>query len=103
MSRFKVEECCLDLGNSGNGAKFKADSEGFLANYHPLTETEKEALKSGDIQLLYKMDVTFPALFALARAFGYDTVSYIRKLREAAGLREVKEQIEILQRRSGKP
>ena len=101
MSRFKVEQCCFDIGNSSNAAKFKADPDGFLASY-PLTVAEKEALEKGDLGALYKMGATYGAIWSLARAFNYDGVAYIRKLREAAGLPENKEQMEIMQKRANR-
>ena len=63
-------------------------------------EAEKQAVKSGDLGVLYKLGVVYNAIMALSRVCGYDGVTYVRKLREAAGLPEIKEQIEVLQKRA---
>jgi hypothetical protein len=99
VSRYKVEELCFDLGNSANTTRFKADPDAFIASY-PLTEAEKEVIKKGDVGALYKMGVLTQAIICLSRAFGYDNATYVSKLRDAAGLPEIKEQIEILTKRS---
>lgn len=98
MSRYKVEELCFALSDSANAAKFKADPDGFITTY-ALTEAEKQAIKSGDMGALYKMGVITQAILSLSRVFGYDNATYVSKLREAAGLPEIKEQIETLRRR----
>ncbi len=99
MSIFKVEQCCFDLGNSSNATKFKEDPDSFLSNYS-LTEAEKQAVKNGDLGALYKLGVVYNAIMGLSRVCGYDNVTYVRKLREAAGLPEIKEQIDVLQKRA---
>ena len=98
MSRFKVEQLCFDLQNSENAAKFKTDPEAYFAQYS-LTEAEKEAVRQGDVGALYKMDVLTSSIACLAEAFGYSNATYVRRLREAAGLPEVPQQMEILKRR----
>lgn len=98
MSRYKVEELCFALADGANAAKFKADKDAFIANY-ALTEAEKEAIKKGDVGTLYRMGVVTQAIIFLSRAFAYDNAAYVSKLRQAAGLPEIKEQLEILRSR----
>lgn len=98
MSRYKVEELCFALADSANAAKFKANKETFIANY-ALTEAEKEAVKKGDVGTLYRMGAVTQAIVFLSRAFGYDNATYVSKLRRAAGLPEIKAQLEILRSR----
>lgn len=98
MSRYKVEELCFSLSEGANAAKFKADPDAFIASY-TLTEAEKQAIKSGDVGALYRMGIITQAILFLSRAFGYDNATYVSKLRQAAGLPEIQEQIEILKRR----
>jgi hypothetical protein len=74
------------------------DPERFLAHYC-LSQTEKDAIKLGDVGSLYKMGVLTASIAYLARAFGYSNADYIKKLRAAAELPEVPEQIEILKKR----
>jgi hypothetical protein len=89
---------CFDLGKGDNAVKFKANADAFLSSYS-LTDGEREAVKNGDIEALYNMAVLTQALASLSRVFGYDNATYVRKLRKAAGLPEVAEQMEILTRR----
>ena len=100
MSRFKIEQLCFDLKNDENAAKFKNDPEAYLAHYS-VTETEKEAIRQGDVGTLYMMGVLTVAIACLAKVLGYNNATYVRKLRDAAGLPEVTEQMEILKRREG--
>jgi hypothetical protein len=93
-----LEQLCFDLSRPGNAANFKADSGRFIASYN-LTESEKQAITTGDIEALYRMGVLTQAIASLSRVFGYDNATHVRRLRNAAGLPEVKEQIEILTRR----
>lgn len=98
MSRYKIEELCLALAENTNAARFKNDPEGFMVNYS-LKDEEKEAIQKGDVGALYKMGVSTQAIIFLSRAFGHDNATYVSKLREAAGLPEVKEQMDILRKR----
>jgi len=98
LSRFKLEQLCFDLGKGDNAANFKANPVAFLSSYS-LTEAEREAIKKGDIETLYKMELLTQALASLSRVLGYDNATYVRELRKAAGLPEVGEQMEILSRR----
>jgi hypothetical protein len=98
MSRYKVEELCFALTSESNAAKFKVDPDTFIANY-ALTDVEKEAIKGGDVGALYNMGVNTQAIVFLSRAFGYDNAIYVGKLRAAAGLPEIKEQLDILRKR----
>lgn len=98
MSRYKVEEVCFNLGNELHARQFKEDPEGYLLPYS-LTQTEKEAIKKGDIGALYKMGVLTQPLASLSRALGYDNATHVRKLREALSLPQIQNQIDILRRR----
>jgi hypothetical protein len=98
MSRFKLEQLCFDLAKPANATNFKADPDSFISSYD-LTNVEQHAVATGDIETLYKMGVLTQAIASLSRVFGYDNATYVRRLRNAAGLPEVKEQMEILARR----
>jgi hypothetical protein len=98
MSRFKLEQLCFDLAKPANAATFKTDPDRFISSYD-LTDAEKRAVATGDIETLYKMGVLTQAIASLSRCFGSDNATYVRRLRNAAGLPEVKEQMEILTRR----
>lgn len=99
MSRFGIEKACFDLQEPANAALFKEEPAEFLARY-PLTPAESDAIRLGDIGALFKMDVAYGALGALAQIFRYDQETYVGRLREAAGLPPSPEQIEILRRRT---
>ena len=98
MSRYKVEELCFSLSDDAKATKFKADPDAFSASF-ALTEAERQAVTSGDVGALYIMGIITQAILFLSRAFGYDNATYVSKLRQAAGLPKIKEQIEILRRR----
>lgn len=99
MSRFETEKACFALRQEAGVAAFREDPDGFLAGFE-LTEAERKAIKEGDIGFLYTQDVLFGALEPMAKIFKYDQEEYVRRLREAAGLPEVPEQVEILRRRA---
>lgn len=99
MTRIAVEKACFALQSEVKAQQFRADPDALLADY-ALSEAERAALKRGDVGALYRMDVTYGALGALAKVFGYDDETYVRKLRDAAGLPEDPEQISQLRRRA---
>ena len=99
MSRYGVEKACFDLQEPSNAALFKENPAEFLARF-PLTHAESEAIRLGDIGALFKLDVAYGALGALAQIFRYDQETYVGRLRVAAGLPPSPEQIEILRRRN---
>ena len=86
-----MEELCFDLGKSGNAARFKTAPDDFIAPYR-LAPEEAAAVKSGDIEALYRMEILSPAISSLCRVLGMDNVTYVRRLRSAAGLPENKGQ-----------
>jgi hypothetical protein len=98
MSRYQVEKLCLALGNRENAGKFKADPDAFCSAYD-LTPEEKQAIKTADVGALYKMGVNQQVLPALSRTFGEDQAAYVTKLRRAAGLPVLEEQLELLRAR----
>jgi hypothetical protein len=98
MSRFKVEQLCFALTKKENVERFKGNPDLFIAEY-PLTNTEKIAVKTCDLGMLYNMGVLTQAISALSRVFGNSNATYVQKLREAAGLPENRDQLEILKNR----
>jgi hypothetical protein len=98
VSRFKIEQLCFALSNRDNVERFKSNPDLFIAEY-PLTDIEKVAVKNCDLELLYKMGVLTQAISALSRVFGNTNATYVQRLREAAGLPENPEQLEILKSR----
>lgn len=101
MSRFGAETLCFALRDGKCREHFRTDPDGFLANYS-LVDSEKEAIKRGDVGRLFQMGVLPQVLFYLAAAFEYEDVTYVRRLREAAGLPEIKHQMDLLTQRSRK-
>ena len=99
MSRFKLEQLCFALADKQNAERFKSNPDLFIAEYQPLTDIEKSAVKNCDLALLYRMDVVTQAISALSRVFGNTNATYVQRLREAAGLPENREQMEILKSR----
>jgi hypothetical protein len=98
MNRFKIEKACFDLERDENVREFRTDPDAYFARYG-LSQADQEAIRKGDIGTLYKMGVLTASLACLARALGYSTLTYVQKLRDAAGLPEVKEQMDVLRRR----
>jgi hypothetical protein len=98
VSRFKIEQLCFSLTNKQNVERFKSNPDLFIAEY-PLSDIEKTAVKNCDLAVLYRMGVLTQALAALSRVFGNSNATYVQRLREAAGLPENREQLEILKTR----
>jgi hypothetical protein len=98
MNRFKIEKACFDLEHDQSVRKFRSDPEAYLARYC-LSQAEQEAIRKGDMGTLYKMGVLTASMACLARALGYSNLTYVQKLRDAAGLAEVKEQMDVLRKR----
>jgi hypothetical protein len=98
MNRFKIEQACFDLEHDENVRQFKSDPEVYLVRYC-LSQSEQEAVRRGDIKTLYKLGVLTASLACLARALGYSSAAYVQELRDAAGLPQVKEQMEVLRKR----
>lgn len=98
VSRFKVEQLCFALTRKDNVERFKSNPDLFIAEY-ALTNAEKVAVKNCDIGALYRMGILTQAISALSRVFGNTNATYVQRLREAAGLPENREQLEILKSR----
>ena len=98
MSRFKTEQLCFDLAKKENMERFKSNPEEFISKY-ALTEAEKTAIKSCEIETLYTMGVVTQALSTLSRVFGNDNATYVQRLRRACALPEHQEQLRILRNR----
>ena len=98
MSRFEIEKACFDLERDENVRDFRGDADAYLARYR-LSQREQEAIRKGDFGTLYKLGVLTASIACLARALGYSNLTYVQKLRDAAGLADVEAQIDILRRR----
>jgi hypothetical protein len=86
MSLFQVQQCLFDylraLENAPTGSKPDIQTDGY-----DLTDTEREALRTGDVGTIYAMGTHPVIVNGYCRAMGYKRADY-RPLLEAAAKRE---------------
>jgi hypothetical protein len=99
MSRSEAERACFELRGTADRVAFQSDPGRYLDGYE-LDETERRAIINGDVGTLYNHGLIYGAIDALARLFGYGNETYVIRLRQAAGLPILGDQIELLRRRA---
>jgi hypothetical protein len=99
MSRVSIEKACLGLMQKENIDSFRSVPEQYLSRF-ALSDSERNAIREGQLGSLFLMDVNYVALNTLARALGFDDEAYVSQLRSAAHLSENPQQLDTLRRRT---